>query len=349
MLKNNLLLQALKGEPTERAPVWMMRQAGRFLPEYRSIRSRYDFLTMVKTPEIAAEVTIQPVDILGVDAAILFSDILVVPEAMGMPLSMNEETGPSLGKGLSSAGDIEALEVSGIERRLGYVLEAVHLTKQRLEGRVPLIGFSATPWTLMAYMVEGNAKKGFPKAKSLLYGDPGLSRRLLEKLTDAVCTYLEAKVQAGVDAIQLFDTWSETLSKDAFLAFDLPYVYEVIRRLKERLGGRVPIVWFFKGCASSLEEITNVPIDGVSLDWTLDLGWAIPKIPKELALQGNLDPCVLLASKEAIRKETGRILSKVDNRPGYVFNLGHGVLPQTPVDNARFLVSLVKEATQRHL
>jgi len=175
MLKNNLLLQALKGEPTERAPVWMMRQAGRFLPEYRAIRSRYDFLTMVKTPEIAAEVTIQPVDILGVDAAILFSDILVVPEAMGMPLSMNEETGPSLGKGLSSAGDIEALEVSGIEQRLGYVLEAVHLTKERLSGRVPLIGFSATPWTLMAYMVEGNAKKGFPKAKSLLYGDPGLS------------------------------------------------------------------------------------------------------------------------------------------------------------------------------
>lgn len=347
VIKNDLLLRALEGKPTERAPVWMMRQAGRFLPEYRAIRNRYDFLTMIKTPEVAAEVTVQPVDILGVDAAILFSDILVVPEAMGMPLSMNEETGPSLGKGLSSEGDIDKLEVAGIEERLDYVLEAVRLTKQRLEGRVPLIGFSATPWTLMAYMVEGSAKKGFAKAKSLLYSEPELSHKLLEKLSDAVSAYLLAKAKSGVDAIQLFDTWSEALSKDAFLSFDLPYTSMVVQRLQERLAGRVPVVWFFKGCASSLEEITNVPVDAISLDWTVDLAWAIPKIPKRIAIQGNLDPCVLLTNKEAIYKETCRILTKEGGRPGYVFNLGHGVLPQTPVDNAKFLVSFVKEATQK--
>lgn len=347
MIKNDLLLRALKGERTERTPVWMMRQAGRFLAEYRTLRSKYDFLTMVKTPDIASEVTLQPVEILGVDAAILFSDILVVPEAMGMPLVMDEDSGPSLGKGVSSLDEIDALEASGIEERLGYVLDAILLTKERLKGRVPLIGFSATPWTLMAYMVEGHAKKGFPRAKSMLYGNPVLAHRLLDKITHTVCSYLKAQIQADVDVIQLFDTWSETLSKEAFLQFDLTYTQRVVQRLKEHASGRVPIVWFFKGCAPSLQEIAGVPVDGLSLDWTLDLDWAIQRIPDRLAIQGNLDPCVLLADREAIAKEAQRILKKAWDRPGYVFNLGHGVLPQTPVDHAKFLVSYVQENSQK--
>lgn len=347
MLKNDIFLKALNGERTERTPVWMMRQAGRFLPEYRALRSRYDFLTMVKTPEIASEVTLQPVDILGVDASILFSDILVVPEALGMPLIMDEVAGPSLGKGLSNPDEIEALEVYAVEERLGYVLDAIRLTKERLKGRVPLIGFSATPWTLMAYMVEGHAKKGFPKTKSLLYKEPALAHRLLDKLTHAVGSYLKAQVQAGVDALQLFDTWSETLSKDAFLQFDLPYTQRVIQGVKDNDSHRVPLVWFFKGCATSLAEIANIPMDGISLDWTLDLRWVTQRVPERLAIQGNLDPCVLLAGQEAIAQEAGAILKKVGGRPGYIFNLGHGILPQTPVDHAKFLVSWVQENSQK--
>jgi len=321
-----------------------MRQAGRYLPEYRAIREKSEFLTVCKTPELASEVTIQPVDIIGVDAAILFSDILVIPEAMGMRLEVLESKGPVFDAPIRSRSDLQRLKFEDVLDRLSYVMDAIKMTKAKLAGRVPLIGFSGAPWTLATYMVEGKVSKSFERIKSLIYADPIAAHKLLEILADAVVNYLNAKIRAGCDAIQIFDTWAGTLSPWDFEEFSLRYIRSICERL-ETSGA--PVVIFAKG-ARDLSAIANLKCDVIGLDWTFDIGAARAEIGSTKALQGNLDPCVLFAPKEKIKLEVERILERFGTGTGHVFNLGHGILPKTPVENAQFLVNCVKEMSSKY-
>lgn len=316
-----------------------MRQAGRYLPEYRAIRERSDFLTLCKTPELASEVTVQPVDIIGVDAAILFSDILVIPEAMGMHLEIVEAKGPVFDNPLRSAGQINSLETEGVTERLSYVMEAIKLTKEKLENRVPLIGFSGAPWTLATYMVEGKGSKNFDVVKSFIYNEPEAAHALLQRLADAVVDYLNAKIRAGCDAVQIFDTWAGILSPADFEEFSLKYISYICERLETN---GAPVIVFAKG-VNSMRKMADLRCDVLGVDWTKDIGEVRAEVAGKKALQGNLDPCVLFAPKEKIKAETARILQKFGRNAGHVFNLGHGILPQTPVENARYFVNCVKE------
>lgn len=343
MSKDFLFLRACRLEPTERTPIWIMRQAGRYLPEYRRIREKYDFLTTCKTPELAAEITVQPIDIIKTDAAILFSDILVIPEAMGMHLELVESVGPVFDKPLRTAADVEKLETENILERLDYVFQAIRATREKLDGRVPLIGFSGAPWTLACYMVEGKGSKNFDVVKSLIYSDPRTAHRLLEKLADAVVEYLNKKIATGCDAVQIFDTWAGILSPWDFEEFSLRYLKRICERLKT---GGVPVIVFAKG-ADALEKLAEIDCNVIGLDWTQDIGGARKRIGDTRALQGNLDPCVLFAPKEKIREETERILEKFGHGTGHVFNLGHGILPKTPVENAQYFVECVKELSPK--
>jgi uroporphyrinogen decarboxylase len=342
--KDFLFLKACRREPTERTPVWIMRQAGRYLPEYRAIREKTDFLTLCKTPELAAEVTVQPIDIIGTDAAILFSDILVIPEAMGMDLEIVESKGPVFDKPLKSAADVEALETENLLERLDYVFQAIKVTKERLNKRVPLIGFSGAPWTLACYMVEGKGSKNFDVVKSLIYSEPDAAHHLLEKLADAVVEYLNEKIKAGCDAVQIFDTWAGILSPWDFEEFSLRYLSYICERLETN---GAPVVVFAKG-VNALEKLSQLKCNVIGLDWTQDIGEARRRIGESRALQGNLDPCVLFAPKEKIRQETERILEKFGHGAGHIFNLGHGILPKTPVENARYFVECVKELSPKY-
>ena len=318
-----------------------MRQAGRYLPEYRAIRAKVDFLTLCKTPELASEVTIQPVDILDVDAAIIFSDILVVPEAMGMKLMIAEgKGGPVFPSPIRSSADIEKLSVPDPGKDLAYVLDAIRLTQVQLRGRVPLIGFSGSHWTLAAYMVEGHGSKNFRSIKELIYNEPKLCHRLLEKLARSVTAYLRAQAGAGVNAIQIFDTWGGILTPDAFEEFSLRYIREIV---KDLVAAHLPVIVFCKDCSHSLEKIAATGCHVVGLDWTVDIGAARKKIGSMTALQGNLDPTVLYAHPEQIRQEVRLILEKFGKGPGHIFNLGHGILPDVPVDHARAFINAVKE------
>jgi uroporphyrinogen decarboxylase len=338
---NDLFLKACHRQPVPCTPVWMMRQAGRYLPEYRAIRSKVDFLTLCKTPELAAEVTIQPVDILGVDAAILFSDILVVPEAMGMELLIEEgKGGPVFPAPLRSKTDIEKLVTPEPEIKLKYVLDAIKVTQERLQRRVPLIGFSGSPWTLAAYMVEGHGSKYFRSIKELIYNDPLLAHILLEKISSSVSSYLKAQIHAGADAIQIFDTWGGILTPDTFQEFSLRYIKDIIDKLAP---SHVPVIVFCKDCGHSIEKIAGTGCDVIGLDWTTDIGSAREKIGEKIALQGNLDPMVLYAHPEQIRREVRLILEKFGKGPGHIFNLGHGILPDVPVDHAKAFINAVKE------
>ena len=315
-----------------------MRQAGRYLPEYRAIREKTDFLTLCKTPELAAEVTIQPVDIIGVDAAILFSDILVIPEAMGMKLEIVESKGPTFDDPIRVPDDLARLETSDLIDRLGYVFDAIRLTKEKLGGRVPLIGFSGAPWTLATYMVEGKGTRNFDQIKRFVYNEPEAAHRLLQKLADAVVDYLNAKIRAGCDAVQIFDTWAGILSPWDFEEFSLRYISYICERL-ETSGA--PVIVFAKGIHDT-PRLADLKCDVLGIDWTKDIREARDQAGGK-AIQGNLDPCVLFASKEKIRQETGRILERYGSRPGHIFNLGHGILPNTPPENAKYLVDCVKE------
>lgn len=315
------------------------------MPEYRAIREKYDFLTTCKTPELAAEVTVQPIDIIQPDAAILFSDILVIPEAMGMHLELVESKGPVFDKPLRTAADVEKLETKNILERLDYVFQAIKATKEKLNGRVPLIGFSGAPWTLACYMVEGRGSKNFDVVKSLIYREPRTAHRLLEKLADAAVEYLNKKIETGCDAVQIFDTWAGILSPHDFEEFSLRYLKYVCERLET---GGAPVIVFAKG-VKALEKLAEIDCNVVGLDWTQDIGEARKRIGDTKALQGNLDPCVLFAPKEKIREETGRILEKFGHGAGHVFNLGHGILPKTPVENARYFVECVKELSVKNV
>lgn len=344
-LQNDLFLRACKRLPVERTPIWMMRQAGRYLPEYRAVREKADFLTMCKTPELAAEVTIQPVDLIGVDAAIIFSDILVIPEAMGMHLEMHEGKGPIFPKPIRTESDADELKIIEPEKDLKYVLDAVSLTKKELNGRVPLIGFSGSPWTLLTYMVEGKGSKNFAEVKKLIYNNPELAHKLLGKISDAVAEYLSAKIEAGADAVQIFDTWGGILTQNDFNEFSLQYIQQIISKLRRK---DEPVIVFAKGVHYNIETLANCGADVLGLDWTMNLGEVRKKVGDKVALQGNMDPTKLYSTEEGIMKEATKILDSFGNGSGHIFNLGHGILPDVPPANAKLLVDFVKEESKKY-
>ncbi|MDV3308519.1 MAG: uroporphyrinogen decarboxylase [Cyclobacteriaceae bacterium] len=337
---DHLLLQVLTQRPTARTPVWLMRQAGRVLPEYRKVRENAgSFKTMVTTPELACEVTLQPVDILGVDAAIIFSDILVIPEAMGLRYEMEENRGPVFPRRIDSADDISSLRVAPAEA-LGYVMDAISLTKRELNGRVPLIGFAGAPWTIFAYMVEGSGSKTFSRARRMLYREPELAHRLLGMITDSTINYLNGQVEAGADVIQIFDSWAGVLGPEQYHEFSLKY----IRRICEEVTG-VPRIVFPKGAFFARSGLNDVNCEAVGLDWNMDIRESRDLMPDKV-LQGNLDPCALYAPREHIRKETIKMLDAFGPQK-HIANLGHGLYPDTEVDSVKCFVDTVKEYSGR--
>jgi uroporphyrinogen decarboxylase len=337
MIKNDLLLKALRGESTERTPVWMMRQAGRYLPDYRKLRDKYDFFTRVQTPELATEITLQPVNQIGVDAAIIFSDILVMLQAMGLEVQLIENKGPVLPDPIRSLADLSRLSIPDIEESLGYVLDAIRLTKVELNNRVPLIGFAGAPWTLLCYMVEGKGSKTFDIVKTFCYTQPELAHRLLQMLTDTTIAYLKQQVKAGADVIQLFDSWGGLLSPDDFEIFSLKYMRQIIQSLKNE----VPTILFAKGAWGSIQEMANTGTSCIGLDWGIRPETARKLAGNGITLQGNLDPARLLSSIPELKKEVTKMLNSF-GPDSYIANLGHGILPHVPVDHAKAFVDIVK-------
>lgn len=336
-IKNDLILRAARGEKVERTPVWLMRQAGRILPEYRAVRAKMGgFKELVETPEFACEVTIQPVDILGVDAAIIFSDILVIPEAMGLPYQMIEAKGPWFEKTIKTAADIDNLKVAQPED-LKYVLEAISLTKKELNERVPLIGFAGAPWTIFAYMIEGGGSKTFSQAKKFLYTQPELSHRLLQKITDSTIAYLKAQIVAGADMLQLFDSWAGILSAEQYNEFALKYISQIC----DAITG-VPFTVFAKDAYFAREAMGDLNCDAIGLDWTMDIAESRKLIGNSKTLQGNMDPCLLYADYTTIKAETIKML-KAFGPQRHIANLGHGLYPDIDKDKVKCFVETVKE------
>jgi uroporphyrinogen decarboxylase len=340
MIKNDLLLRAALGKDVERVPVWLMRQAGRILPEYRAVRAKSkNFIEFVKTPEMAAEVTVQPVDILGVDAAIIFSDILVIPEAMGLPYQMIEAKGPWFEKTLSSKEDVDRLIVSD-GSNLRYVTDAISIAKKQLDNRVPLIGFCGAPWTLLAYMVEGSGSKTFSKAKKFLYTQPKLAHQALEKITQSSVNYLLAQVEAGANIIQIFDSWAGVLSPEMHKEFSLKYMSAI----SDALSTKVPVIIFAKDAHFALPEIKNTSCNVVGLDWSMDPTETRKILGDKKTLQGNADPCLLYADLDVIEKQTKHMLDTFGpNR--YIANLGHGLYPDTEKEKVKFFIDCIKQHT----
>lgn len=339
-----LFIRACFGEKTERAPVWIMRQAGRYLPEYRAVRSQTTFLGLCKTPELAAEVSLQPVDLVGVDAAIIFSDILIVPEAMGQTLTVEEKQGPRLFPVISTAADVKKLKKPKPEKAYAFLGKALKLVRKQLPDSIPLIGFAGSPFTLMSYMVEGQGTKEFEKVKTLLQENPKLAHALLEKLSDAVADLLNYKIKCGAQAVQIFDSWGGILNEKEFVKFSLAYVKKVIKKLKRK---KVPVIFFAKGTGDYLKKIKSCGADVISLDWNVDLKWARKILGKKIAIQGNLDPMTLFSTPSMIKDAVEKVLSQVNPRQGYIFNLGHGILPTTPPEHAKYLVKCVKELSAK--
>ncbi|TAH17658.1 MAG: uroporphyrinogen decarboxylase [Cytophagales bacterium] len=338
MLKNDLLLRTARGEQVERPPVWLMRQAGRILPEYRAVRdSLRDFIELVKTPQRVAEVTIQPVDILGVDAAIIFSDILVIPEAMGLPYEMVEKRGPFFPKTIQTAQDIAGLKIADAEADLGYVAEAIRLTKQALAARVPLIGFAGAPFTIFTYMVEGGGSKTFSKARKMMYQAPELCHLLLQKITDSTIAYLQMQAGAGADIIQIFDSWAGILPPEHYSEFSVPYIAQICDAITT-----VPKTVFAKGAFFARKELGRLNCEVIGLDWTMNPQESRALVGEQKTLQGNLDPCALYGSYDSIRKETRAMLQSFGGQR-HIANLGHGVYPDTEPDKVRCFVETVKE------
>lgn len=335
-LKNDLLLRAARGQATERTPVWLMRQAGRILKEYREVRQRVGgFKELVEHPEFAAEVTIQPVDLLGVDAAIIFSDILVIPEAMGLSYQVIEAKGPTFEQTVRSKSDIEKLRVAGPEH-LSYVLEAIRITKRELHDRVPLIGFAGAPWTILAYMVEGKGSKTFSVAKKFLYTEPALAHALLEKITESTIQYLKAQIAAGADLVQLFDSWAGLLSPDQYREFSLRYLEAIAAAITE-----VPVTIFAKGAFFARKEIAATNCSVIGLDWNMDIQESRALIGDAKTLQGNMDPCLLYAEDSVIVHETHRMLEAF-GPSRYIANLGHGLYPDTDPRKVKLFIDTIK-------
>jgi len=345
LLENDTLIRALLRQPTDRTPVWMMRQAGRYLPEYRRVRELAgSFMGLCTNPELACEVTLQPLERYPLDAAILFSDILTIPDAMGLGLTFVEGEGPRFSHPVRRAEDIRNLPIPDPEQSLGYVMAAVRLIKRELQGRVPLIGFSGSPWTLATYMVEGGSSRDFRRIKGLLYEDPTLLHALLTRLADAVALYLNAQIAAGVDAVMIFDTWGGALAHHHYRSFSLDYAARVAGRLnRETAHRRIPAVFFTKGGGQWLNAMASAGFDALGLDWTTDLGEARARVGDRVALQGNLDPMTLYASRDVIRDEVHRVLQEYGRAPGHVFNLGHGILPDVDPEHAGAMIAAVHE------
>jgi uroporphyrinogen decarboxylase len=346
-LQNDLLLRTARGELTERVPVWMMRQAGRVLPQYRVVRERAgSFITLAKTPELAAEVTIQPVDAFDVDAAIIFSDILVIPEAMGLPYEMIESRGPVFPNTVRTRADLSRLRIADADSDLGYVLDAIKLTKKELNNRVPLIGFAGAPFTIFCYMTEGKGSKTFSVAKKLLYTDPDFAHALLQQITDSTIAYLQAQIRAGADLVQLFDSWAGILSPEQYRTFSLPYIRQICDSMTgtasaDQPGHSVPLTVFAKGAFFARHEIGQLNCDVVGLDWNMDPAESRALIPDRV-LQGNMDPCALYSDFSQIRAEVKQMLSSFGHQH-YIANLGHGIYPDVTPDKARCFVDAVKE------
>lgn len=336
-LKNDLLLKALRGETVERPPVWMMRQAGRYLPDYIKLREKYDFFTRVQTPELATEITLQPIDQVGVDAAIIFSDILVIPQAMGVEVLMEEGKGPSLPRTIKTQQDIDNLITTGVEESLGYMYAALKLTKKELNGRVPLIGFAGAPWTILCYMVEGKGSKTWDKAKQFAYTQPALAHQLLQKITDITILYLIEQVKAGADTVQVFDSWAGSLSPADFKIYAQPYLFQIATALKPY----APVILFPKGSWYALEDITGSDASGVGIDWCITPQMARQLTNNSITIQGNFDPAMLLAPIPEIKKAVTKMIDAFGPQR-YIANLGHGITPNVPVDHARAFVDAVK-------
>jgi uroporphyrinogen decarboxylase len=337
VLKNDLLLKAARGERTERTPVWLMRQAGRILKEYRVVREKAgDFRTLVQTPEMAAEVTIQPVDVLGVDAAIIFCDILVVPDSMGLTYVMDEGKGPRFPETVRSMADLAKLRVPDVADDLHYVAEAIRLTKQGLAERVPLIGFAGAPWTIFCYMTEGKGSKTFSLARRSLYADPAFAHALMDRITTTTIDHLRLQVQAGADLLQVFDSWAGVLDRETYRTFAMPYLHRICEAITE-----APVTVFAKDAWFATSDLGTLPCATIGLDWAQNLVWARTQTGPDKTIQGNLDPCVLYADAATIQRETRRMLHQAGPFR-HIANLGHGVYPDTPVDHVRHFVDTVK-------
>lgn len=336
--QNDLILRAARGEKTERTPVWMMRQAGRILKEYREVRAQAgSFKNLVENPELAAEVTIQPVDLLGVDAAIIFSDILVVPDAMGCRYEMEEARGPVFPQTIRSVADLSRVHIAD-PSELKYVTDAISLTAKQLAGRVPVIGFAGAPFTIFAYMTEGKGSKTFSIAKKLLYTDPAFSHQLLHLITESTIAYLKAQIAAGAAMLQLFDSWAGILSPEQYREFSGRYILRICEAITE-----VPVTVFAKGAWFAIEDFADYPCRTIGLDWNTDPIWARQVVGPNKTLQGNLDPCQLYASSEQVAEATRRMLQSFDGGP-HIANLGHGVYPDTPVDSVKAFINTVKQS-----
>lgn len=343
MLNNDLILRAARGEKTERIPVWLMRQAGRVLPQYRKVRGKAkSFFTLLKTPELAAEVTLQPVEILEVDAAIIFSDILVIPEAMGLPYKMVEAKGPVFEKTIRTKKDIDNLQIAKADE-ISYVTDAIKIVKQKLNNKVPLIGFCGAPWTIFAYMTEGCSSKTFSQAKRFLYTQPQLAHFLLEKITKSSMNCLRAHISAGADMIQIFDSWAGVLSPQMYREFSLKYISEICSELndKRQTTNDKPIIVFAKDAHFALKDFSALNCDVIGLDWTMNISEARKLVGKNKTLQGNADPCLLYADFSTIKKETEKML-RAFGPQRYIANLGHGLYPDTETDKVRCFVDTVK-------
>ena len=348
-LKNDRFLRALKREPVDMTPVWMMRQAGRYLPEYRASRQKAgSFMDLCTNPDLACEVTLQPLARYPLDAAILFSDILTIPDAMGLGLYFETGEGPRFRKTVRTAADVEALPIPDVESDLDYVVKAVSTIRRELNGSVPLIGFSGSPWTLATYMVEGGSSKDFRHLKAMIYDQPEVAHQLLDKLAQTVITYLNAQIRHGAQAVQIFDTWGGALSAEAYQQFSLRYMKQIVDGLiRDHEGRAVPVILFTKNGGLWLESMAGTGCDALGLDWTINIGDARRRVVDTVALQGNMDPAVLYASPATIRAEVKRILNDFGDHPGHVFNLGHGITPEVDPEHARVFIEAVHEFSRR--
>ena len=349
-LKNDRFLRALLRQTVDVTPVWMMRQAGRYLPEYRETRKRAgNFLTLCKTPELACEVTLQPLERFPMDAAILFSDILTIPDAMGLGLNLVEKIGPKFDKPIRTASEIRALSVPDPESDLGYVMDSVRLIRKELDGRVPLIGFAGSPWTLATYMVEGGATKEFGLVKGLMYDDPESMHHLLAILADSVALYLNAQILAGAQAVMIFDTWGGILTPESYQKFSLYYMQKIVNQLDRQHDGQVvPVTLFTKGGGDWVKSIAATGCDAIGVDWTKNMGDVRVEVGDQVALQGNLDPCVLYASHDVIRQEVAAVLESYGHGSGHVFNLGHGIHQHIDPENVAVFIDAVHELSAQY-
>ncbi|GAA0714757.1 uroporphyrinogen decarboxylase [Aquimarina litoralis] len=338
MIKNDLFLKALKGETVERPPVWMMRQAGRYLPEFMALKKKYDFFTRCRTPELASEITVQPIDIVGPDAAILFSDILVIPQAMNIEVQMKDGIGPWLPNPIRTQADVDQAVVPDVDEELGYVMDAITLTKEKLDNRVPLIGFAGSPWTILCYAVQGQGSKNFDKAKGFCFTQPEAAHQLLQKITDTTIAYLKKKVATGVNAVQVFDSWGGMLSPVDYQEFSWKYIQQIVDSLKDE----TEVIVFGKGCWFALGEMAKSGASALGVDWTCSARNARYLTGGNITLQGNFDPSRLLSPPSDIKKMVKQMIDEF-GKDKYVVNLGHGILPNIPVDNAKAFVDAVKE------